>query len=1046
MRHRSLRLGGAGASGAFVSFTFAALVACLTLALPALAQEDPYYNFEAGHVRPLALSPNGQLLFAVNTPDGTLEIFDVLGNGNLEWAGAVQVGLEPVAVAARTNDEVWVVNHLSDSVSIVDLSGVKPRVVRTLLVGDEPRDIVFAGSSGDRAFITTAHRGQNTGNPDGDFDVEGIGRADIWAFHATALGSSLEGDPLSVITVFADKPRALAVSNDGSRVYAAAFRSGNQTMALSAGFMCETNQSNLDNDIVQPACTIEGQSVPGGTPPPHNNTQGSNRPGTGLIVKKNRDGLSPNEWQDELDRDWSNMVRFNLPDRDVFEINADASPPAAVDGSSTCANNAGCWAHVGTTLFNMAVHPTSGRIYVSNTDSQNHVRFEGPGLLADGIKPMNEPAAVTGNLAQARITVLDGANVNARHLNNHINYNAVPSADGIKNDSLATPLGMAFDSTGSTLYVAAFGSQKIGVIDTADLEADNFTPDENDHIVLSGGGPSGLVVSGDRIYVMTRFNNSISVVDRVEQSELTSVSLHNPEPPSIVDGRPFLYDANFTSSNGEASCSSCHIFGDNDDLGWDLGNPDDNVKTNSNGFNDQPFIDNLFGLTSCQIQGLAFSGTSCNFHPMKGPMTTQSLRGLENQGPQHWRGDRGDPGAGGQTADTSFNNFNVAFPGLVGRDDELTTEDMQAFTDFALQLRYPPNPIRNLDNSLTNDQNQGVTALNKDLTDGVASCVGCHTHDASLGFFGGTNLSTFDAETQVFKVPHFRNLYQKVGMFGEAEPAPIIFPAGLGEGTAFTGPFDHTGDQIRGFGFAHDGAVDTASRFLSAGVFNVNNAERADLERLVLAFDTDLAPIVGQQVTLTSTNGGTVGSRIQLLIDRADTNWVSKVVTDQVGGAANECDLMAKLIDGGLHRGYLYRPSPDDDFLPDNGDPAISDGALRGKAATSEQEITYTCLPPGTGFRVAMDRDGDGLLNGVETATGVFVGASNTGSRPDKADTDNDGWDDPAEVAAGTDPSNPLDFPGAPPVPLLSPLGVAALVALMVTVGGAVTRRQRNLA
>ena len=36
------------------------------------------------------------------------------------------------------------------------------RVVRTLLVGDEPRDIVFAGPGGNRAFITTAHRGQNT--------------------------------------------------------------------------------------------------------------------------------------------------------------------------------------------------------------------------------------------------------------------------------------------------------------------------------------------------------------------------------------------------------------------------------------------------------------------------------------------------------------------------------------------------------------------------------------------------------------------------------------------------------------------------------------------------------------------------------------------------------------------------------------------------------------------------------------------------------------------------------------------------------------------
>ena len=28
------------------------------------------------------------------------------------------------------------------------------------------------------------------------------------------------------------------------------------------------------------------------------------------------------------------------------------------------------------------------------------------------------------------------------------------------------------------------------------------------------------------------------------------------------------------------------------------------------------------------------------FHPMKGPMTTQSLRGMANHGPMHWRGDR----------------------------------------------------------------------------------------------------------------------------------------------------------------------------------------------------------------------------------------------------------------------------------------------------------------------------------------------------------------------------------------------------------------------
>ena len=126
-----------------------------------------YNNFEGGHVRPLALSPDGTRLFAVNTPDNRLDIFDVNLSG-LEHVASVLVGLEPVAVAARSNTEVWVVNHLSDSVSIVTINPSDPTlssVTRTLLVGDEPRDIVFAGTGGNRAFITTARRGQNSTVP-----------------------------------------------------------------------------------------------------------------------------------------------------------------------------------------------------------------------------------------------------------------------------------------------------------------------------------------------------------------------------------------------------------------------------------------------------------------------------------------------------------------------------------------------------------------------------------------------------------------------------------------------------------------------------------------------------------------------------------------------------------------------------------------------------------------------------------------------------------------------------------------------------------------
>src|SRR5581483_6295515 len=533
------------------AFVTAILVSCVgARAVPAAAG---FVEFESGQVRLLALSPDGTRLYAVNTPDDRLEIFTV-GPGGLAHAGSVPVGLEPVAVAARTDGEVWVVNHLSDSVNVVDVSTTPPRVVRTLLVGDEPRDIVFAGPGRARAFITTAHRGQN--DPiDPQLTTPGVGRADVWVFDATALGASLGGTPLAIVTLFGDTPRALAVSPDGGTVYAAVFQSGNRTATVTEGVVC-------NGGATAPPCRVRGVRYPGGLPAPNANFEGTPGPETGLIVKFNP---KRRRWEDGLGRNWNNAIRFSLPDKDVFAIDANATPPVETASFTS----------VGTILFDMATNPVTGKVYVSNTDAHNEVRFEGPG---------GGGSTVRGHLAEARITVLDGTNVLPRHLNKHIDYAVVPSPPGTAERSLATPMGMAVTADGTTLYVAAFGSSAIGVFSTSALEDDTFVPDAADHIAVTGGGPSGLVLDEPRgrLYAFTRFDNAVSVIDTATRTETAHLPVHNPEPPSVVAGRPFLYDARRTSSNGEAACARCHIFGDFDSLAWDLGNPDDPVKPDFN--------------------------------------------------------------------------------------------------------------------------------------------------------------------------------------------------------------------------------------------------------------------------------------------------------------------------------------------------------------------------------------------------------------------------------------------------------------------------------
>ena len=801
-----------------------------------------FTNFESHPIHPICLSPSGQRLFALNIPDARLDVFDITPAG-LTRVEEIPVGLEPVSIAARTDNEVWVVDHLSDDVAIVDVAA--GNVVRTLRVGDEPTDVVFAKTSSAPgasrvAFVCLSAEDR------------------VKAFDPVTLAPA--GSP---IPVFSDDPRALALSPDSTQVYVAAFESGNKTTVVRF------------QDVV----------LGGGPPPPVPAMRADlpAAPNVGLIVR--HDGT---HWVDGLGRNWDARVPYTLADKDVFVIDA-ASRTVTREITG-----------VGTLLFNVAANPVTGKLFVTNTDAMNATRFE-PNLR--------------GSFVRNRVSIVDASTgaVTPVHLNGHIDYGSTPGPPGEIALSLAQPTDVRFTPDGTKAYVAALGSNKLGVLDGTTAAVIGRVP--------VGQGPVGLAMASDgqRVYALNRFSGTISVVQTSNDQVLATVSLgFDPTPAAIRLGRPFLYDAALSSGHGDASCASCHAFANFDNIAWDLGNPQGNYQ------NPPPN----------QIAGPILEG----FHPMKGPMATQTLRGLGDIGLMHWRADR-----------TNFNAFTGAFVSLMGRSDSLSASDMQAYTDFISTVRFGPNPNRLLDRSLPNpiigaNATRGENEFMNVNHDALLKCNTCHLVPT------GTNDQVIDdgslQEDQDLKVPQLRNLYEKNHM----SRAP---------GTV----------NRAGFGFLHDGTIDNLMNFLRLPVFQFpgGDPQRADLEAFLLAFDTGTAPAVGRRITL-----GTANRDLASTTTLLDTLYARAL--------AGDCDLVVLGKSGGLRRGWLFDPLAGN-LRPDRAaEPRLSKATLRALAADGS-ELTWFGVPPGSGLRMALDRDRDTFF-------------------------------DRDELDAGSDPGNPLSTPG----------------------------------
>ena len=899
-------------------FRVCLLWCCLGLSLTGSASAgDPpsFVNFESPHVHPLELTPDGSKLLAVNTSDQRLEVFTLssaLDGSVPEWTDSIAVGLEPVSVRARTDNEVWVVNQVSDTLSVVDLS--LGQVVRTIETGDEPADVVFAGAP-ERAFVSAS------------------GADQIWV-HSLADGQA------TVIDLEGDHPRALAT--DGSKVSVAILRSGNNTTILGGGNVV----GDLGPDGYPPNIAEAAAGPYGGTNPPPNAGDGfeppqrvgnPSPPRVPHIVRKRSDG----QWTDDNGGNWTSVVSGaqaslsgRVPGWDLLDHDL-----AVIDATTLDVSYAKGLTHLGLAL----AQRSDGRLTLVGQDAINEIRFE-PNLA--------------GRFVRVELKIVDPGDLGTAtsvDLNPHLDYQSATLPVSERAQTLADPRSIVWNADGSAGFIAGMGSGSVIRINGAGARVGSP--------IDVAPGPTGLALdaAAGSLYVLGRFGSQVQRID-VQTSTVTStVSFYDPTPEAARAGRRNFYDARETSGTGLVSCASCHTDGKADGLAWDLGDPSGEVK---------PFDQQCdFGCT--------------DWHPMKGPLVTQTMQDIIGKEPLHWRGDR-----------FGIEEFNGAFETLLGDDEQLTDSEMEEFKSFLSILHFPPNPWRLKDNTLSDDvalpghfttgrfSTAGQPLPNGDANRGLTlfrsgnlnliNCNDCHSFPTGMSLESGIPpgpegelhhgiLGIGNVSGVTVKVPQLRNLADKRG-FNTLRST-----------------------STRGFGYLHNGSVDSLERFVSEPIFAVqSDQDVSDLLAFLFSLSGSDLP-EGSEIDPDS-----VGTRSQDAHAAVGMQWTidadnkdSAQTLDRLGFLSGLADndaigLVVKGLRGGEARGWVYQGSGG--LQSDRQGESTTLDALRSATAANEP-VTITAVPKGTEVRSGVDRDSDGFFDRDELDVGSDP--ADAGSVPD---------------------------------------------------------------
>ena len=567
-------------------------------------------------------------------------------------------------------------------------------------------------------------------------------------------------------------------------------------------------------------------------------------------------------------------------------------------------------AGLGSVNYNMAFD-ANDNLYVVGGEAQNHLR--GEAAVA---------AAPTGFVENTVYLVEGACGTNPTVKRRDVNVGqSIPLAQ------LTDVAIYERANLPTKLFLPAFASNRIGVVEPSTTTLPSNWPIRGMAMSLPAGvyhGPRGAALKykttrqndpGDRLYVLNRVSETVTIYDPATEQELVNFSLNNQVTPSyITAGRRFIYSSEF-SSNQLGSCGGCHTDSRLDGKAWDLSdNSSQIIPENLKAFPTRPPAGTL------PVEEWARD---------KLDMVTQTLQGLLNwdveremedlvsNAPYHWRGDRPDLPA-----------FNGAFLNLF-QGNGLNATQLDQMTDFVNSISYPPNPKQPKNRLYSGSVGQVADAGSTGEASGSGAlkgqklyhihtgerCSGCHALPE-----GSDNIIT-EGTTGVSAHPVFadpRNHLPTPGRLMETAALRMLFqkearrdldgtsipgqsPITGFEGMTHTGLFEprpvgadfHSMGSINSFneifvGLDVGGNCSAAGGFGPAcGICNNTNLRCGNLDSLnqyIHEFDSGTAPMVGNVITVTPNNQATVDMLIAEAEQQAELGNAGLVVHAWIGG------------------------------------------------------------------------------------------------------------------------------------------------------------------